>query len=146
MKQGSFDWLEWRRQGIGSSDSPVVMKVSPWKTPFQLWEEKTNRTKDKEASWAMERGTELEPKARANYEILRDLDMPPTLAVHNKYPFLRASLDGFNKDKKKILEIKCPGQKDHEQAVSGLIPEKYIYQIVHQLLVTDAESVDYFSF
>ena len=38
MDQNSPEWHEWRRKGIGSSDAPAVMKVSPWMTPYMLWE------------------------------------------------------------------------------------------------------------
>ena len=41
MEQKSEEWLDWRKKGIGSSDAPIIMGVSPWKTPFELWEEKT---------------------------------------------------------------------------------------------------------
>ena len=37
------EWLEWRRQGIGSSDSASIMGTSPYTTPYQLWEEKLGR-------------------------------------------------------------------------------------------------------
>ena len=30
--------LERRRHGIGGSDAPVVVGLSKWRTPFQLWQ------------------------------------------------------------------------------------------------------------
>lgn len=33
-------WLAERRKGIGASDAPVVLGVSPWKKPYELWAEK----------------------------------------------------------------------------------------------------------
>jgi putative phage-type endonuclease len=151
MKQQSNEWLEWRKKGIGSSDAPVIMGVSPWKTPYQLWEEKTGRVEEKSIpNFAMQRGIDLEPKARAYYELLMGegvLDeMPPSLMEHPEYPYLRASLDGYNPRTKVVLEIKCPGEEDHEKAKQGQIPEKYIPQITHQVLVTGAKRVDYLSF
>lgn len=147
MKQGSGSWLEWRRNGIGSSDAPIIMGVSPWNTPYGLYEEKAGLVEVKdEPNFAMARGIELEPKARAHYELMSDIDMPPVCIEHGKYPFLRASLDGFNSNTKRILEIKCPGKEDHETALSGKVPEKYIWQLRHQLAVAEADQVDYFSF
>lgn len=146
MEQGSESWLEWRNRGIGASDAPVIMGVSPWKTPYQLWEEKMGVVKGMSGNWATRRGNDLEPLARKTYELMTDLDMPPVLAVHPVYDFMRASLDGYNFEARKILEIKCPGREDHAKAVAGQVPLKYIWQLQHQLLVTGALEADYFSF
>jgi putative phage-type endonuclease len=147
MEQRTETWEEWRAKGLGSSDAPIVMGVSPWMTPYQLWELKTKRAKAQQSNWAMERGNQLEPKARAHYQILCERDMPATLKEHKLYDCLRASLDGFDPTGSgRVLEIKCPGKDDHAKAVAGQIPEKYIWQLVHQLAVADAAVCDYFSF
>lgn len=147
LEQGSDDWKSWRREGLGSSDAPIIMGESPWMTPFQLWEIKTGRrVLEDKTNWAQERGNNLEPVARAQYEMLKDLEMPATLVQHKTYPFLRASLDGYNEKEKIILEIKCPGKEDHAEALRGKVPVKYIPQINHQLLVTGADAAHYFSF
>jgi putative phage-type endonuclease len=146
VEQGSADWLQWRKEGIGSSDAPIILGVSPWKTPFQLWEEKTSDTVEEQTNWATVRGHELEPVARSHYELAHNIDMKPALKVHRKMKFLRASLDGYNEDASTVLEIKCVGKEDHALALSGKIPEKYIPQLAHQLAVTEAERVHYYSF
>lgn len=140
------EWHSWRQQGIGSSDAPVIMGVSPWSTPFKLWEEKTGLVTRDASNWATQRGNDLEPKARAMYELEFGIDMPATLAVHKDHSFLRASLDGFNADENLVLEIKCPGAADHASAMSGVVPTKYFPQLQHQLLVTGAKAVHYYSF
>lgn len=146
MEQRSIDWYEWRKQGLGASDAPVVMGVSPWKTPFKLWHEKTGRITTNEGNWATQRGNELEPKARAYFEFIIKMDFPPVLAQHKDFPFMRASLDGFNEENKFILEIKCPGIDDHNKAANKEIPDKYYPQLQHQLFVTGAVKLFYFSF
>ena len=141
------EWLAWRKQGLGSSDAPIVMEMSPWCTPYRLWEIKTGVYEKPETSnRAIERGNALEPKARAQYELEQDIDMPAKLVVHARHSWLRASLDGYNEAEKRILEIKCPGAADHALACSGVVPGKYWPQIQHQLLVTGANCVDYYSF
>lgn len=146
MEQGTTAWHEFRAKGIGSSDAPTIMGVSPWSTPYQLWEEKCGFVKRDVSNYATKRGHDLEPVARANYELETGLMMPPTLAVHQHYDWLRASLDGFNKDENIVLEIKCPGKDDHELAINGKVPEKYYPQLQHQLLVTGAKVAHYYSF
>lgn len=146
MLQQSKEWLEWRKKGIGASDAPVVMKVSPWKTPYQLWEEKTGKVQEPPANEAMMRGNRLEPKARSTWELMSDCEMPACLAEHARYPFIRASLDGLNLKSSRILEIKCPNLKDHQLAIEGKVPEKYFPQLQHQLLVTNVERAIYYSY
>lgn len=146
MKTSGEEWHKWRKLGIGSSDAPVIMGMSPWSTPYQLWEEKIGLTKRDVSNFATQRGHELEPIARAQYELETGLDMPATLAVNEKRDWLRASLDGFNAEKNIVLEIKCPGKADHETAINGSVPDKYYPQLQHQLLVTGATCVHYYSY
>ncbi len=140
-------WHDRRRQGIGGSDAPILVGVSPYKTAYALWEEKMGIVPVAQAGWAADRGNNLEPKARAHYELHHGEDMPPAAFV-NTTPFkhIFANLDGFNPLTRKILEIKCPGKEDHETAKAGKIPEKYIPQLVHQLFAADGLSADYWSF
>lgn len=146
MSQGTEQWLQWRSKGLGASDAPIIMSVSPYKTRIQLWEEKIGIAKPFEGNWATQRGTNLEPKARACYELEHGVEMLPILAEHKEYPFIRASLDGYNAKLNRILEIKCPRRFDHEKALAGEVPEKYYAQIQHQFLVTGAFDAHYYSF
>lgn len=137
-------WKQWRAGGLGASDTPVIMNVSPWKTRFQLWEEKCGISKPWDGNSATRRGHELEPIARAQYELEHNIDMPPAFVEHKEFPFIRASLDGYGNGI--VLEIKAPGADDHALAVSGKVPEKYYPQLQHQLLVTGASCAHYYSF
>lgn len=146
MEQRTVDWYEWRKAGLGASDAPVVMGVSPWSTPYQLWEQKTGKTEKNAGNWATNRGNEMEPRARATIELHLGLDFPPVLAEHPDFPFMRASLDGYNEEFKIVLEIKCPGKEDHDKAAHGEIPAKYYPQLQHQLFVTGARKLFYYSY
>jgi len=141
--QGGSAWKKWRDTGLGASDAPVVMGTSPWKTPYQLWLEKTGKSSPKITNWAQARGNKLEPIARRKYEAIFATAMRPKTFEHGIF---RASMDGWNEDFQAGLEIKCPGKEDHEIAKAGGVPEKYRYQIVHQFVVTKAKWIDYFSY
>ena len=130
---------------FGGSDLPIIMETSPFKTPFQLWEEKLGLSTST-GNFATQRGHELEPKARASFELHNDLEFHPMLAVHQTYEYCRASLDGYNLEHNAILEIKCPGKADHETALDGNIPEKYKAQLGWQLFVTGAVKGYYYSY
>lgn len=145
-KDPTFSWLAWRMGGIGSSDAPIIMNASPWLTPYKLWEIKTGKAVPEKANMAMLRGRNLEALARKSYEAMTGVSMLPGLAMHPKFKFVRASLDGMNKSAERVIEIKCPGKKDHEEAKAGRIPRKYIWQCVHLLLTTGLPVLHYFSF
>lgn len=40
------DQIEFRKSGIGGSDAAAVLSISPWKSPLELWLEKTGRKED----------------------------------------------------------------------------------------------------
>lgn len=54
------DWLEYRKLGIGGSDASVVCGISRYKSPVELWMEKTNQLPQQEAGEAPYWGTILE--------------------------------------------------------------------------------------
>lgn len=141
------EWLKWRMGGIGASEAPAVMDSTPFSNPLKLWELKTGRRAPDPLNYPMKRGLELEPKARLAYEKETGIRMKPKVCLeHPEMPFIRASYDGLNIHAERGLEIKCPGRVDHGVAKQGKIPEKYLWQCVHLLMVCGYEQLDYFSF
>jgi len=140
LAQGSPEWLAYRLAKRNASESATVMALSPWQTPYQLWLAKTGRATTK-VTPAMQRGTDLEPVARSAYEDQTGLVMQPLVLEDGAYS---ASLDGMTLEGDLILEIKCPvrgSRSDLWQDVSaGKVPENYIVQIQHQLMVSGADT------
>ena len=146
LAQNTQDWLEFRKDKIGASDCPVIMGVSPWATPAELWEEKLGLRASRPMHTGMKRGHDLEEEARIQYQILTGFLMSPDVKTHPKIKYMIASLDGIDIDGKMIVEIKCPNKVDHEMAKKGKVPEKYYPQLQHQLEVTGLDGMHYFSF
>lgn len=145
MIQGSDLWKKWRSEGLGASEIAAVVGVCPYKTPYQLWLEKTGRAKGFEGNSLTQHGQETEAKARARYELLTMEDMPPACATHPKYEICRASLDGLKADNSLVLEIKCPmGAATLDAARAGKVPEHYAAQVQYQLAVTGADLLHFF--
>jgi putative phage-type endonuclease len=140
------EWHEWRRNGIGSSDAAVIMGVSPWRTPLQLWENKVFGISEQLDNASMKRGRDLEETARQEFEKLVGTIVAPSNVVHPGCSWMRASLDGIDVTGKIIVEIKCPNKDDHLTAAGKKVPEKYYPQCQHQLEVTGSPSMYYFSF
>lgn len=94
-----------RSKFLGGSDAAAVMGLSPWKTPVELWQEKTGRaTKDDEADQQRQRmfarGHKLEPFIRdMTIEKLQDLGLRVELVAVNRlysdpeHPFLSCEVD-----------------------------------------------------
>ncbi len=147
LEQGSQEWLEFRRFKIGASLAPVIMGVSPFQTPLQLWEEiMLNETK--QSNEAMRKGNRLEPKARKWMNEAYNTCYEPAVLQSIEHRDIIASLDGYIETQAEplILEIKCPGKTAHEQAIQEEIPEYYFPQLQHQMFVSGAKRVSYLSF
>lgn len=142
-------WHELRGKGIGGSDAGIVMNVSSYKTPYELWEEKTGKVKREFiTNDAIEKGNALEPVMYDlfkvlygnKYEIINTKDISLS---SKQYSFLRANLDGAliekSTNKKGILEIKSSTIQN-----SGMLkkwnnddlPITYYFQCLHYLYVT----------
>ena len=94
----------------------------------------------------MERGTELEPAARAAYEVERLCTVDEVgFVVHPDYPFIGVSPDGLVGDDG-MVEIKCPAETSahlHEQHIrAGHYATYYKHQINLQLAVTGRQWCD----
>lgn len=146
MEQNTHEWHLFRRFHIGSSDAPVIMGDSPWKTRYQLWQEKTGRKEPGPVNYAMKHGTAMEESARVCYERTTGNVVFPEVLVHKDHEWMSASLDGIDITGTRVVEIKCPLGPDHEVAVQGGIPQKYYAQCQHILAVSGAEVLDYWSF
>lgn len=62
------NWLEARKIGIGGSDIAAILGLSPWRTPYQIWLDKTSPTTLDTPTLQMEIGTELENLVATLYE------------------------------------------------------------------------------
>ncbi len=143
--QGSEEWLEFRRSKIGASDAPIIMGDSPWKSAYQLWEEKLG-LRENAVNGAMRRGLEMEEEARQEFEKQTGLVVFPSVEIHREHEWMIASLDGIDIERKNIVEIKCPGKQDHECAMDGAVPTKYYAQLQHQMEGTGLDKCHYFSY
>ncbi len=146
FEQSSAAWLDWRRGGIGASDAPVVMGLSPWQKEGELLLLKTGQKAERPANDAMERGKRLEPLARQAYVDHTGIAVEPVCVQSRRHDWMRASLDGLSVDGRQVIEIKCPGEKDHSVAACGRVPDKYYPQLQHILAVTGLGEIDYWSF
>lgn len=142
VEQGSEEWIKLRREKIGASDLAVIMGLHPWKTRYQLWNEKVNGI-ETTVNAAMQRGMDLEPVARKLFCDKHDIFVRPVVAVSKKRPWQMASLDGLSEDGRVVVEIKCGGRELYEKALLGDIPPYYVCQVQGEISVTEPQVTYY---
>lgn len=166
LEQGTPAWLAWR-QGLAFDDlkgthhaalngpritataASVCGGHSPFSTPHELWGEMLGYRKRQLATFAMQRGSNLEPKARQAYATLVGEDYEAICVESSQTSWIAASLDGVDMLRTRGVEIKCPiSARVHDMAMLGEVPPYYFDQIQWQLLATDNQlkEIDYFSF
>ena len=166
LEQGTPDWLAWRAgeafvdvfgECHGGLDGPRITATAasvcggrnPFATPHELWGEMLGYRKRQEANWVMQRGSNLEPKARAAYTKIVGEEYEPLCIESSDTPWIGASLDGVDLLRTRGVEIKCPiSDKTHDMAVWGEVPPYYFDQIQWQMLASDNQlaEIDYFSY
>jgi putative phage-type endonuclease len=95
----------------------------------------------------MERGTSLEPIARALYEFKNDVVVDEIgFAEHPTIEMTGASPDGLV-GKDGLVEIKCPTAGNHVDTIlSGKSPSKYYAQMQWQMVCTGRDWCDFVSY
>ena len=94
------EWLEWRAEGVGSSDAIVIMGEAPrhWEinTWHKLWNQKIHKT-ESEKTGAMKRGTFYEDDAIKWFEKeTGEVFLTQTRPEHPEFKWMRATLDGIS--------------------------------------------------
>jgi putative phage-type endonuclease len=133
-------WLKYRNTGIGGSDVSIICGINKYKSPVQLWMEKTNQIEQGESGEAAYWGTIMEPIIRKEFTIRTDLkvDIVNSILRHEQYDFMLANLDGIIYDAEIgscIFEAKTASAYKQSQWQDS-IPEEYMLQIQHYMAVT----------
>lgn len=145
------EWLSMRVKSIGASEIAAAVGVSPFKTPFRLWEEKTGRRKPADLSGnpAVQFGTKAEEFLRGLYlaehpDIVGDYH-PFDILFQRERPWMTCTLDCelFNTttNEKGILEIKTAetAKKIQLEKWDGKVPDYYYAQLLHQQIACGDE-------
>ena len=92
------EWLERRKDGIGSSEVATIVGLNPWETPYQLWRVKLGIDPPKQENFAMRAGHYLEDAVarfwhdETQQEIIK-ASATDWLIVNDERPFMRVSPD-----------------------------------------------------
>lgn len=144
------DWLEVRKQGIGSSDAATACGLNPYMSMLELWLIKTGRQtqsiEDESSGIAsLYWGKQLEPLVAEYYSMHTNNKVRRVNAVlqhpdPDKY-FMLANLDYYvvGSDEVQILECKTAGEHGAKLWRDG-VPLYVLCQVQHQLAVTGKQA------
>ncbi|KYD07674.1 YqaJ viral recombinase family nuclease [Saccharococcus caldoxylosilyticus] len=136
------EWLQARTRGIGGSDASVVLGLNKYKTPFELWLEKTGQVLPEDSqSEAAYFGTLLEDLVAKEFEKRSGKKVRKRNAMfrHPEHEFILANIDRFIVGEKAILECKTASAFLAKEWEGNEIPEAYIVQVQHYLGVLGPE-------
>lgn len=143
-EQSREEWLNERRNGLGGSDIAAIMGLSPWKSRYQLYQDKKGLIPHNEENDQMRWGHLMEPTLRQFYsnETGRVVRIPEGIIYHKEYPVLFANPDGVTDDCR-IVELKTARiSKDWGEPGTAEIPDSYALQVQHYMLVTGYKVAD----
>lgn len=134
-------WLEARAIGIGGSDAAVIMGMNQYKSPYQLWLEKTGQVEPPDLSgnqyvyW----GTRNESNIADWFQEETGKKVKRLGTLQSKeYPFMLANVDRTVVGENAGLEIKTAGVSQYRKWKDDEIPDAYYCQCLHYMAVTGA--------
>jgi putative phage-type endonuclease len=155
VEQGSEEWHQ-ARVGLptASSFSEIITtkgekSTSAKKLMYRLAGEKAiGHAEESYSNGAMQRGIELEPEARALFELITDLEVSQTGLVYLDDRKDRAcSPDGLIVGESAGLEIKCPKLETHVGYLfDGKLPTTYFAQVQGSMYITGHDRWHFFSY
>ena len=134
------EWLELRRRGIGGSDASVVCGINQYKSPVELFMEKTGQLPHQEAGEAAYWGNRLENLVREEFTLRTGITVTPANQIlqSEEHPFMLANLDGECEHPiygRCIFEAKTASAYLLNAWEDG-IPGVYMLQLQHYCAVT----------
>ena len=135
-------WLATRNSGIGGSDASVIVGLNPYKSPYQLWMEKTGQAEPPDLS-----GNQYVYWGAKNEANIADWFQEETgkkvkrlgTLQSREYPFMLANVDRTVIGENAGLEIKTAGVSQYRKWKDDEIPDAYYCQCLHYMAVTGAD-------
>ncbi|MDF9399151.1 lambda-exonuclease family protein [Vibrio sp. 1180_3] len=146
LNQGTQEWEDWRSFGIGSSDVPVIMGVSEYKSRWELWAEKLGikTPTDLSRNPHVRRGNFFEPLVRKSIEMKLGVKLNVYCAEDDVYPWRKVSFDGVALINGESIptEIKCPCLTHFDDLIENGLKSKlalmHLPQLHYQMGLLDA--------
>lgn len=136
------EWLKYRKMGIGGSDAGAICGLNPYSSAIQVFSDKTTEDLNEFDNEAMRQGRDLEQYVAERFMEETGLKVRRANAIfcHDKYPFIMANVDRMVIGENAGLECKTVNAYNADKWKDGQVPQHYLIQCHHYMLVTGAES------
>ena len=128
-----------RQHYLGGSDAAAALGLSRWKTPIELWAEKTGAVAPADISdrLPIRVGDKLEDLVASLFmeETGKKVHRVNEIQKHKKHDFIRAQIDRRVVGEDAILECKTAGAWAAKRWEGEEIPQEYLVQCLHQMNV-----------
>lgn len=137
----SKEWHEERKKGIGGSDAAAVLGLDPYRSPLEVYYEKTGELPPKNDNKHTRRGKLLEPVIAEMFAEDTGLKLRRQRfqKVHPEIDYLRVNLDrmiiSVDDRGPGVLEIKAPTWRQAEKWADAC-PDNVYLQVQHAMIVT----------
>lgn len=135
-----YEWLEHRRKGIGGSDVSAILGYNQWRSPYEVWADKTGRlpiddTGNEFTYW----GNIMEPILAHAFQDFtgKKVYRQNKTFIDPEYDFLRADIDRDVAGEPGFLEIKTAIEFKSSEWSGEEIPPAYLLQVQHYMMVLD---------
>ena len=143
VQQGSQEWHALRAQHDTASEASIMMARSKHVKRNDLLHMKATGSEQEFSDWfqknVLERGHEIEAKARPIAEEIVGEELFPVTGISDEHPTLLASMDGITMLETIGWECKQWNAAKAEAVRGGTIPNEDYWQVVQQLLVRGAD-------
>ncbi|MBM7585811.1 putative phage-type endonuclease [Bacillus pakistanensis] len=136
------EWLEERTKGIGGSDVGIILGLNKYRTPFELWLEKTGQVEPVEIdNEAIYWGNEMENVVAKEFEKRtgKKVRRSNFMFTHPEIPYAKANVDRFVVGESSVLECKTASAYLAKDWAEDEVPDTYLVQVQHYLGVTGKE-------
>lgn len=136
------EWLKARKLGLGGSDMAAVLGLSPWRSPIDVWLDKTSDTVEEKESEPMYWGNVLEEVVaqefakRSGYKVRNN----NFTLQSEEYPYLLANIDREIVGLDAGLECKTANAFKANEWDGDNVPDAYYIQCQHYMAVTGKSS------
>lgn len=139
VRQGTPEWHAFRRTHIGSSDAPIIVGESPYRSALDLFVEKTTGPAEVDATTArlFRIGHAMEPVILGMYAEDTGRKVHRGRVIEDRdIPWLAASLDGDADGR--VVEAKWSSSRRWDDGV----PPDVLIQVTHQMAVAQVNEAD----
>lgn len=137
------EWVAHRNEGIGGSDASAVLGINQYRTPMQVYMEKTGQWQpdDLSGNQAVHFGHKLEQIVADEFSERTGWKVQKCnyVLAHPEHDFMRANIDReiiHPERGRGVLECKTTSAWNKDKWSSSEVPQEYMIQVQHYLAVT----------